>query len=194
MLKVGLTGGIGSGKSTVAKVFEVLGIPVYYSDEASKRLMNTDNDLKHAILETFGPDTYVDGKLNRAYLAAIVFSDKEKLSRLNALVHPATILDGERWMAQQKGPYAIKESSLLFEAGMQGQFDKIIGVSAPDPLRTKRVMERDGITAEEVRKRMRNQIQVSIKMLLCDVVILNDNLHPLIPQVLALDKMFRESH
>jgi len=97
-------------------------------------------------------------------------------------------------MAQQKGPYAIKESSLLFEAGMQGQFDKIIGVSAPDPLRTKRVMERDGITAEEVRKRMRNQIQVSIKMLLCDVVILNDNLHPLIPQVLALDKMFRESH
>jgi len=193
MLKVGLTGGIGSGKSTVARIFEVLGIPVYYSDEASKRLMNEDQDLQRALIETFGPDTYRDGQLNRSYLASVVFSDKEKLSKLNALVHPVTILDGERWMARQKSPYAVKESSLLFEAGIQGQFDTIIGVTAPDPLRIKRVTDRDGITAEEVRKRMRNQIQASIKMLLCDDVIVNDDLHPVIPQVLALDRKFRSS-
>jgi dephospho-CoA kinase len=187
MLKVGLTGGIGCGKSTVAKVFEVLGIPVYYSDDAAKRLMNEDRELMEGIRSAFGEQAYKDGRLDRAYLAAIVFNDKDKLTVLNALVHPATIRDGERWMAAQSGvPYAIKESSLIFEAGMQPQFDFIIGVSAPDPLRIRRVMERDGISANEVRGRMKNQIQASIKMLLCDAVLLNDDQHAVIPQVMGL--------
>jgi dephospho-CoA kinase len=187
MLKVGLTGGIGSGKSTVTRVFEVLGIPVYSSDASAKRLMNQDRELIKGIKTAFGEQAYKDGQLDRAYLAAIVFNDKNKLAVLNALVHPATIRDGERWMEAQNGaPYAIKESSLIFEAGMQPQFDFIIGVSAPDPLRIKRVMERDHISADQVRHRMKNQIQVSIKLLLCDAVIFNDEQHAVIPQVLAL--------
>jgi dephospho-CoA kinase len=187
MLKVGLTGGIGSGKSTVAAVFGVLGIPIYSSDLGARRLMNEDSELIKAIKTAFGKQTYKDGRLDRARLAAVVFNDKDKLAALNAIVHPATILDGKRWMDAQSGvPYAIKESSLIFEAGMQPQFDFIIGVSAPDPLRIKRVMERDNISANEVRHRMKNQVQVSIKLLLCDAVIFNDEEHAVIPQVLAL--------
>lgn len=187
MLKVGLTGGIGSGKSTVAGIFAVLGIPVYSSDLGARRLMNEDPELIKGIIAAFGQESYKDGQLDRAYLAAVVFNNKEKLAILNALVHPATIRDGERWMESQHGvPYAIKESSLIFEAGMQPQFDFIIGVGAPDPLRIKRVMDRDHIDADQVRRRMKNQIQVSIKLLLCDAVILNDEQHAVIPQVLAL--------
>lgn len=186
MLTVGLTGGIGSGKSTVAKAFEVLGVPVYSSDLASRRLMNEDPALMAGIREAFGDRAYVDGRLDRAYLASIVFKDKAQLARLNALVHPATIRDGEAWIAQQGGPYAIRESSLIFEAGMQGQFDRIIGVSAPTSLRIKRVMDRDRVEAEAVRERMRNQIQERIKMRLCDIVIVNDDQQAVLPQVLAV--------
>ncbi|TDX01153.1 dephospho-CoA kinase [Dinghuibacter silviterrae] len=186
MLKVGLTGGIGSGKSTVAKVFGVLGIPLYSSDLASRRLMQEDAALIREIKEAFGEQAYTGNQLNRAYLASIVFKDKTQLTRLNALVHPATIRDGDAWIARQTGPYAIRESSLIFEAGMQGQFDVIIGVSAPGALRIKRVMDRDRVEAEAVRERMRHQIQERIKMLLCDEVVVNDDQHAVIPQVLAL--------
>src|SRR5262249_43697497 len=143
MLKVGLTGGIGSGKSTIARAFEVLGIPVYSSDLASRRLMNEDPVLMAGVRAAFGEQACVDGNVARACLASIVFKDKEQLARLNALVHPATIRDGDAWIARQTGPYAIRESSLIFEAGMQGQFDRVIGVSAPAALRIKRVMDRD---------------------------------------------------
>lgn len=185
MLKVGLTGGIGSGKSTVAKVFEVLGVPVYSSDLASRRLMNEDPSLMAGIREAFGDRAYAGGRLDRAYLASIVFKDKAQLTRLNALVHPATIRDGEAWIARQTCPYAIRESSLIFEAGMQAQFDRIVGVSAPTALRIKRVMDRDHVEAEAVRERMRNQIQERIKMRLCDIVIVNDDQQAVLPQVLA---------
>jgi dephospho-CoA kinase len=186
MLKVGLTGGIGSGKSTVAKVFGVLGIPVYSSDLASRRLMQEDPVLIRDIKEAFGRQAYTGDQLNRAYLASIVFKDKTQLARLNALVHPATIRDGNAWIARQAGPYAIRESSLIFEAGMQGQFDVVIGVSAPSAVRIKRVMDRDHVEAGAVRERMRHQVQERIKMLLCDEVIVNDDQHAVIPQVLAL--------
>jgi dephospho-CoA kinase len=184
MLKVGLTGGIGSGKSTVAKVFGVLGIPLYSSDLASRRLMHEDPELIRGIKEAFGEEAYTNGQVNRSYLASIVFKDKEQLARLNALVHPATIRDGEAWIARQTGPYAIRESSLIFEAGMQPQFDVIIGVSAPTALRIKRVMDRDHVDAEAVRERMRNQIDAFVKMRLCDMVITNDDQQAVIPQVL----------
>lgn len=185
MLKVGLTGGIGSGKSTVAKVFGVLGVPLYSSDLASRRLMDEDPELIQGIKEAFGERAYAGKKLDRAYLAGIVFKDKTQLTRLNALVHPATIRDGEAWITRQTGPYAIRESSLIFEAGMQPQFDVVIGVSAPTALRIKRVMDRDKVEAEAVRERMRHQIQERIKMLLCDIVIVNDDQQAVIPQVLA---------
>src|SRR5882762_659348 len=129
MIKIGLTGGIGSGKSTVAKVFEVLGIPVYYSDDAGKRLMNEDEGLKQKIKTAFGEAVYPDGLLNRKYLADIVFKSPEKLALLNSMVHPATITDSEKWMQQhavsrgQTTPYAIKEAAIIFESGAQEYLD-----------------------------------------------------------------------
>src|SRR5688500_18059178 len=139
-LKIGITGGIGSGKSTVAKVFETIGIPVYYADDAAKRLMNEDAVLQQQITALFGPTADVNGKLCRKYVAGQVVNDKAKLQQLNAIVHPATIADGERWMQHQTTPYAIKEAALIFESGTQGELDYVIGVSAPTPLRLLRVM------------------------------------------------------
>src|SRR6185436_9087312 len=140
MLRIGLTGGIGSGKSVVAKVFEALGIPVYYADDAAKNLMNADKELKAAILKNFGEGSYTNGELNRKYIAGIVFNDKEKLELLNALTHPATIRDAEEWIKKQTSAYIIKEAALLFESGANKNLDHVIGVDAPLPLRIKRVM------------------------------------------------------
>lgn len=186
ILKVGITGGIGSGKSTVAKVFEVLGIPVYYADDAAKRLMNEDKNLKAQLLKEFGIETYIDGTLNRKYLSSLVFNDEEKLAVLNSIVHPATIRDAERWMLQQTTPYAIKEAALIFESGAQQQLDYVIGVFAPSTVRIQRVMKRDGISREEVKARMEKQIDESIKMQLCDYVITNDEQELVIPQVIKI--------
>lgn len=185
-LRIGLTGGIGSGKSTVAKVFEVLGIPVYYADEAARQIMNADPILREQIIQQFGPGAYDNGLLNRKYLAGIVFNDPAKLELLNSLVHPATIRDGEKWMQQQTTPYAVKEAALIFESGSQSQLDYVIGVSAPDALRIHRTMQRDHITREEVIARINKQVKQVIKMRLCDFVIYNDEQQPVIPQVLEL--------
>lgn len=185
-IKVGLTGGIGSGKSIVARIFEVLGVPVYYADEAAKNLYRTDPALRQAIIEQFGPEAYADGELNRKYISGIVFSSPEKLEILNALVHPATIKDAEKWLSAQTAPYAIKEAALIFESGSHRDLDYIIGVFAPEPLRVKRVMGRDKVTEEEVRRRMNNQVEDRIKMKLCDFVIQNDEKQLVIPQVLDI--------
>lgn len=186
MLRVGLTGGIGSGKSTIARIFEILGIPVYYADAAAKRLMNEDPQLKELIMAEFGKEAYLHGSLNRPYLASLVFGQKEKLEKLNAIVHPATIRDNKRWMQQQNAPYAIKEAALIFESGTQAYLDYIIGVSAPQHLRIHRAMQRDHISREEVQARMTRQIEEVIKMHLCDFIIYNDEQQLVIPQVVAL--------
>lgn len=185
-LKIGITGGIGSGKTTVARIFEVLGIPVYYADDAAKRIMNEDEFLKQQIIKEFGHESYEEGKLNRQYLASVVFRDKKKLAVLNALVHPATIRNSNLWMKNQSTPYAIREAALIFESGVQGQLDYVIGVSAPVELRIGRAMERDKLTREQVLERMDRQINETIKMRLCDFVIVNDGKKPVIPQVLKL--------
>jgi dephospho-CoA kinase len=185
-LRIGITGGIGSGKTTVARIFEVLGIPVYYADDAAKRIMNEDETLKKEIIRNFGEQSYINGKLNREYLGSIVFKDKKKLAVLNALVHPATIRNSNAWMKCQTTPYAIREAALIFESGVQAQLDYIIGVSAPVELRIQRAMQRDNITREQVQERMDRQINETIKMRLCDFVIVNDEKKPVIPQVLKL--------
>lgn len=190
MLKVGLTGGIGSGKSTVAKIFELLSIPVYYADEAAKRLMNKDENLKKAIIEHFGEASYKNNDLDRKFLASVVFSNKEKLEMLNSLTHPVTIRDAEEWMQQQTTPYVIKEAALLFESGAVAHLDVVIGVYAPQHLRVKRVMDRDGLPAEEVMKRISRQIDEEMKMKLCDHIIINNEQQLVIPQVLELHKKF----
>ena len=191
-LKIGLTGGIGSGKTTVAKIFELLAVPVYYADDASKRLYASNKDLMEALKEHFGEDIYTDEQLNRSKLAAIVFNDAAKLELLNSLVHPLTIKDAEEWMQQQTAPYIIKEAALLFEAGSASVLDYIIGVSTPQPLRIKRVMERDGVGREEVLSRMQRQMDEESKMLLCDFVIKNHEQEMVIPQVLVLHEKFLE--
>lgn len=196
MIKVGLTGGIGSGKTTVARIFEVMGIPVYYADDAAKKLMNTDEALKEVIIKHFGEEAYSDGQLDRKYIAAVVFNDAAKLKLLNSLTHPATIRDAEEWMKKlaesggQKTPYIIKEAALLFESGANKSVDKVIGVYAPLPLRIKRVMKRDGVTEEEVNKRISRQMNEEEKMKRCDFVITNNEEQLLLPQVLDLHDKF----
>jgi dephospho-CoA kinase len=190
MLRIGLTGGIGSGKSTVAKIFEVLGIPVYYADTASRRLMNEDPQLIKEIIHHFGEKSYTDGKLNRPYIASIVFNDPEKLTLLNAIAHPATIEDANKWMLKQTSPYTIKEAALIFESGSAENLDLVIGVYAPAALRIKRTMDRDKITQEEVKKRMERQINEELKMKLCDFVVINDEQQLVVPQVMALHQKF----
>lgn len=190
MVRVGLTGGIGSGKSTVAKVFETLGIPVYYADDAAKRLMNEDLTLRTAIMDAFGEASYTEGKLNRKWMAEQVFGNAEKLKSLNSVVHPATIRDAEEWLEKQDSPYAIKEAALIFESGA-GYLDFIIGVSAPLSLRIQRTMNRDGITREDVLARMTKQLDENIKMRLCDAVIVNDGQRSIIEQVVELDRELR---
>ncbi|KAK6033559.1 dephospho-CoA kinase [Ostertagia ostertagi] len=185
-LKVGITGGMGSGKSTAAAVFASMGIPVYQADDAAKRLMNEDAALVAALKTTFGEAAYTNGMLNRSYLAAAVFNNPEKLNLLNSIVHPATIADGENWMAQQTTAYAIKEAAIIFESGSQRYLDYIIGVYAPATLRIHRSMKRDGLSKEEVNARMDRQMDDAIKMKLCDAVIVNDDQQALIPQVMKI--------
>lgn len=192
MLKIGLTGGIGSGKSSVAGIFNVLGIPVFDADTQARLVMENDEQLAFSIRSVFGEETYVDGKLDRPFLANLVFDNPYKLEQLNALVHPATITAANNWIQQQKAAYIIKEAALLFEAGTAANLDYIIGVYAPKHLRIKRVMERDNVTREQVLARMSRQINEDIKMKLCDFVLVNDEQELLIPQVLRLHYRFAE--
>ena len=186
VLRVGLTGGIGSGKSTIAQIFEVLGIPVYYADISAKKLMNENADLRSSITNIFGEQAYTNNILDRKYISSIVFSDPAKLQQLNALVHPATKKDGEAWMQEQTSPYAIHEAALIFEAKVSDRLDLVIGVSSPIELRIKRAMERDKVSREEVLKRMEQQLDEEVKMSKCNFVLINDELQLLIPQVLTL--------
>jgi dephospho-CoA kinase len=191
MLKVGLTGGIGSGKTTVAALFATLGVPVFNADLATRQLMQTDLALREQLIAHFGAAVYPGGVLDRAYLAGIVFNNAAQLEQLNALVHPAAIGAAQAWMEQQSAPYVIKEAALLFEAGSVRDVDYVIGVSAPQALRIHRVMQREGITREQVLSRMDKQIDEGIKMRLCDAVIRNNEQELLLPQVLALHEKLK---
>ena len=194
MLKVGLTGGIGAGKSTVADIFKVLGIPVYHADQEAKRLMQTNPSLIEKIKIAFSEKAYLEGILDRKFLSSLVFNDKDKLELLNSIVHPFTIQDGKEWMEKQSSPYAIKEAALIFESGSQGEFDAIIGVFAPPAMRIHRTIQRDHVEREKVLNRMEKQLDENIKMKLCDHVLINNEQTLLIPQVISLhEKLLRIS-
>ena len=188
---IGLTGGIGSGKSVVAKVFATLGIPVFNADDEAKRIMQTSTEIKTKLIEQFGTDIYNAHGLDKEKLASIVFNDSFQLQLLNAIVHPVTIQAAKDWAAKQTSPYVIKEAALIFESGAADGLFKVIGVTAPLSIRIHRVMQRDGITKDQVDARMRNQISDTIKMRLCDYVIENNNQQMVIPQVLEIDKAIR---
>lgn len=183
---IGLTGGIGSGKSTVAKIFAQLGIPVLDADATAKAIMNEDHSVKTKLIELFGEDAYKENQLNRPYIAQLVFEDAFKLQQLNAIIHPITIQYAKDWAFKQSAPYVIKEAALFFESGSSEGVEKIIGVTAPKHIRIQRVMQRDQMTREDVIKRMEHQLEDSLKMKLCDWVIQNDDMHLLIPQILAI--------
>ena len=190
MLAIGLTGGIGSGKSTVAGIFTVLGIPVFDADSEAKKLMQTDVALQIAIQQQLGEGVYQNGVLDRKALAAIVFADPYQLQLLNALVHPATIAHAKAWINSQTSPYVVKEAALLFESGSAGDLQYIVGVYAPKPLRIQRVMQRDNASRQQVLERMDQQIDEEMKMRLCDFVVHNNGQQLLIPQVLDLHHRF----
>lgn len=189
MKKIGITGAIGSGKTTVCKMFEVLGTPVYYADDRAKYLMNHNKDLKEKIKALFGKKAYHrNGRLNRANLASIVFKDKAKLKALNALVHPAVHADSESWFKAQKGKYAIKEAALIFETKGEKYLDKVLVVAAPEKIRIERVMGRDGVTEAQVKARMKNQFSQATKLKKADIVIHNGINDSLIKQVMKIHK------
>lgn len=189
MLKIGLTGGIGSGKTTVCKLFETLGIPVYYTDERAKELMNTDLQLKALLQERFGTDLYTDGKLNRSSLSARIFNNQADLQAVNGWVHPAVAHDFEAWCGKQCAPYVLEETAILFEHNMASRFDKVIVVTAPEAVRIDRVCQRDAVAAEAVKQRISNQWSEERKMALADFIIHNDDESKLLPQVLEIHRM-----
>jgi dephospho-CoA kinase len=183
MYKVGITGGIGSGKTTVSKVFETWGIPVYYADLEAKKLVETDSALKSEIIQAFGEDAYKNGIYQRQYMASIVFDSPEKRKQLNALIHPATIRHAARWMELQNSPYTIKEAALIFESSSEKQLDFIIGVTASVETRIRRVIQRDKIDRDAVLARIQSQMNEEEKMSRCDAVLINDSEALLLPQI-----------
>jgi dephospho-CoA kinase len=193
MLKIGITGGIGVGKTIVCRVFQVLGIPVYDADTRAKWLMQNDLALKKELRDAFGEETYTpEGYLNRSYLAAIVFNNPERLSRLNALVHPHVGTDFDNWAAAHAGaPYVIKEAALMFESESWRQMDEIIVVSAPLKVRLKRLLKRDAHRTEaDIKAIIGKQLSEEEKIARANHVVYNDDKQLLIPQVLALHQKF----
>lgn len=187
-LRVGITGGIGSGKSTVCRIFhDALGIPVFYADIWAKKLISFDPALRKGIVGIFGPEAYTsDGEYNRTYVARIAFSDPAKLAALNALVHPAVEAESREWhhnQAELGFPYTLKEAALMVESGSHEHLDFLIVVTAPEDLRIQRVIQRDGVTEEQVRARMEGQLSEIEKLKLADFIIVNDGSQLLIPQV-----------
>jgi dephospho-CoA kinase len=192
-LQIGITGGIGSGKSLICKIFSCLGIPIYDADSRAKSIMTTDGILVKQIKKEFGSLAFnKDGNLNREYLSATVFNDAVKLKKLNDLVHPRVGVDSEKWVEENKThPYLLREAALLFESGSFKKLDKVIVVTAPDVLRVRRVLQRDKQrTEQEVIAIIRNQMTEEEKVKRADFVIHNDETELVVPQVLKLHEQF----
>lgn len=191
MLKVGLTGGIGSGKSTIAKVFQALGIPVYNADDRARSIVNEDKDVQQRIIDLLGEASFKDGIYDRSFVASKVFKDADLLQKLNSIIHPSTVADFKQWLNEQDAPYILKEAAILFESGTNKGLDKVISVIAPEQLRIKRVQSRDNVEAEKVQERIKAQMTDAKREELSDYVILNDDQSFVLPQVLKLDKELR---
>lgn len=193
MLKVGITGGIGSGKTTICRIFQTLNVPVFNADDVAKTLMTSDDILVRNIKLAFGGEAYLgNGELNRKYLANIVFNDEKQLQVLNELVHPATIQAFKKWAKQQDSIYCLHEAAILFESGAFKTCDYSILISAPEDIRIARVMKRDEVLENEVRTRMDKQMPEEQKKKMANFIILNDESESVIPQVLKLHQFLSQ--
>lgn len=193
MLKIGITGGIGSGKTTICKIFETLDIPVFYADTVAKQIMVSDEILVNGVKDTFGQESYTtEGALNNKHIANIVFNNAVELAKLNELVHPAVFRAFDKWVAAvpKSTPYILKEAALLFESGSYKMCDQNIVVVALEAIRLQRVMERDGVTAAQVKARMDKQLADEEKIELADHIIYNNETTALIVQVTRLHQFF----
>lgn len=190
MFTVGITGGIGSGKSTVCRVFELLGVPVFRSDDEGKRALAEDAEVQRDVLRTFGSALGTDGRLDRKALAAIVFNSPDALARLSAIIHPVVRASFVEWAAERSAPYVINEAAILVETGSYRSLDRLVTVEAPGPLRVARVVARDGSDPEQVASRMRNQTTAAEREAVAHAVIVNDDRTLVIPQVLDLHQRF----
>jgi len=193
MLKIGITGGIGSGKTTVCRVFETFGIPVFYADTVAKEIMVADPVLVAGVIAAFGKESYDnEGILNNKHLAQIVFNDRAELAKLNALVHPAVFRAFDQWLLTVPAhtPYILKEAALLFESGSYKSCDKSILVTAPVNIRLQRVVERDRVSEEQVQARMDKQMSEEEKLKMADFFISNDGSRSIILQVVELHHQF----
>jgi dephospho-CoA kinase len=193
MLKIGLTGGIGSGKSTVAEIFRTLGVPVFNSDQVARDLQENDPDVIAAMKKSFGEKVFTGGKLDRSKMASEVFKDKEKLQLLNSIIHPAVGKAFEKFLSENAAkPYAIKEAAILFELVLEKQLDEMITITAPEEIRIERVMRRDGVSEADVRARMKNQLPDETKAALSSFVLVNEGTGLVLPQVIAAHEKILE--
>ena len=188
-LAIGITGGIGSGKSTVCKIFKLLGVPVFEADLVAKTLINSNAEIRNGLIQFFGKDIYSsDGKINRKILANLIFNDDLLMQKVNGLLHPAVRNEYMNWIKQQNSDYIIHEAAILFESGFHKMMDYTILVSAPEEMRIERVTDRDNIAPEMVRSRMLKQWTDEEKLKFADFELVNDNKKILIPQILEIDK------
>lgn len=184
MTRIGLTGGIGSGKSVVSTIFSILGYPCYDSDSAMKRLYTSDECLKEDMIKAFGPHIYTDnGQLDNKCLSAILFSDRTAQEKISSVAYPVLADDYKRWLKGQKASVTLFESAILFQAGLSLPFDRTIAVTAPEALRTERVRQRSGLSAEEIHSRMNRQMKDCELAFRATDVFVNDGVHPILPQV-----------
>jgi len=192
MLKIGITGGIGSGKSTVCRVFSVMGIPVFEADKVARKLMDTDEEIHEKLVRLFGAAVYLpDQTVNRKHLAGIVFNDPSLLAKLNEIVHPVVRKTFFDWCEKQQSPYIIHEAAILFESDFYKMMDKTITVVTSENERIHRVMKRDGITIELVKERIKNQWSDEERIKLADFVIGNNDDQLIIPQIIEIDKKIK---
>ncbi len=190
---VGITGGIGSGKSTDCSVFKILGVPVFEADTEAKKLINTNSVLKTGLIDLFGRDIYTpDGTINRNKLAGIIFNDEVQLTKVNELIHPVVRAEFKNWAEKQTAPYVLHEAAILFESGFYKMMDFTILVSAPEEIRINRVTSRDNSTAAEVKERINKQWPDEQKRKLATVEIINDNKELILPQIIKIDKQLKE--
>lgn len=198
ILNLGVTGGIGSGKTTVCKVFAVLGIPVFSADEQAKRIQDSDPDLQKKINSIAGKDLFTAGKLDRAELARLIFADRDLLAKVNSVVHPAVFSSFREWVKQQDAPYAIMEAAILFESGASGMMDRIVTVVTPIEERIERLIGGNKMTREQVTGRIKNQVDDETRISQSDYVIFNSDNDMIIPAILGIHRemktLYRKSN